>query len=148
MTPELGSNQCSDHAGGNAALSKLFPKARVYGFDDRIPAMTHRLSDGESFQLGHLRVEAIHCPCHTSGSLSYVIHDDRADPSEQAVFTGDTLFLGGCGRFFEGSANDMYLALHRKIGKLAHSTKVFVGHEYTLKNLEVPRLHGRIDSCV
>lgn len=130
-------NQRRDHSGGNVALSKMFPEVRVYGFDDRIPAITNKLSDQESFSLGHLRIEAIHCPCHTSGSLSYVVHDDCEDPSEQAVFTGDTLFLGGCGRFFEGSANDMYTALYQKIGKLSHATKIFVGHEYTLKNLEV-----------
>lgn len=119
----------------------MFPKVRVYGFDDRIPAVTNKLLDRDSFSLGRLRIEALHCPCHTSGSLSYVVHDDREDPSEQAIFTGDTLFLGGCGRFFEGSASDMYTALYQKIGKLSNATKVFVGHEYTIKNLEVRWCH-------
>jgi hydroxyacylglutathione hydrolase len=58
-------------------------------------------------------------------------------PTAQAVFTGDTLFLGGCGRFFEGSAKDMYEALCQKLGSLPPKTAVFCGHEYTIKNLEV-----------
>jgi len=51
------------------------------------------------------------------------------------VFTGDTLFLGGCGRFFEGTAEQMYEALVNILGKLPPDTKVFCGHEYSLQNL-------------
>lgn len=131
----------SDHAGGNVELIETFPSAVVYGFDTRIPALTKALRDGESFTLGKLRVQAIHNPCHTTGSLSYVIHDDNMEATEQAVFTGDTLFMAGCGRFFEGTAADMYEALYKRLGRLSPSTKVFVGHEYTIKNLEVQPLH-------
>jgi hydroxyacylglutathione hydrolase len=52
------------------------------------------------------------------------------------VFTGDTLFLGGCGRFFEGTAEQMYSALVEKLSKLDDDTKVFCGHEYSLQNLK------------
>lgn len=51
------------------------------------------------------------------------------------MFVGDTLFLGGCGRFFEGTADQMYEALYTLLGKLPDETKVFCGHEYTLQNL-------------
>ena len=52
------------------------------------------------------------------------------------VFTGDTLFIAGCGRFFEGSATDMYRALLEVLGALPASTQVYCGHEYTVKNLK------------
>jgi len=52
------------------------------------------------------------------------------------VFTGDTLFIAGCGRFFEGSATDMYHALVDVLGTLPPSTLVYCGHEYTVKNLK------------
>lgn len=52
------------------------------------------------------------------------------------VFTGDTLFVAGCGRFFEGSATDMYRALVEVLGALPPSTHVYCGHEYTVKNLK------------
>jgi len=52
------------------------------------------------------------------------------------VFTGDTLFIAGCGRFFEGSAADMYRALIEVLGTLPPSTHVYCGHEYTVKNLK------------
>lgn len=55
---------------------------------------------------------------------------------EKAVFTGDTLFLGGCGRFFEGTAEQMYSALIEKLSSLPDETKVFCGHEYALQNLK------------
>lgn len=52
------------------------------------------------------------------------------------MFTGDTLFLSGCGRFFEGTAEQMYSALIEKLSKLPDETKVFCGHEYSLQNLK------------
>lgn len=48
---------------------------------------------------------------------------------------GDTLFLGGCGRFFEGTAAQMYEALIGKLSQLPDDTKVYCGHEYSLQNL-------------
>ena len=119
------------------ALKQLIPELKIYGYDDRIPGITDKLNDGDSFNFGKLRIEAIHCPCHTTGSLSYVIHDDDSEPSAQAAFTGDTLFLGGCGRFFEGNAAQMYHILYERLSKLPPNITLFVGHEYTIKNLQV-----------
>lgn len=48
---------------------------------------------------------------------------------------GDTLFLGGCGRFFEGTAQQMYTALIEKLSALPDDTLVYCGHEYSLQNL-------------
>jgi hydroxyacylglutathione hydrolase len=66
------------------------------------------------------------------GSISYFVEsgDDRV------VFTGDTLFIAGCGRFFEGTGADMYNSLCKVLGSLPSDTKVYPGHEYTLQNLK------------
>ena len=70
--------------------------------------------------------------CHTSGSISYRVKDTDG---QTIVFTGDTLFLAGCGRFFEGSPMDMNHALNDVLAKLPKDTLVYCGHEYTLSNL-------------
>lgn len=57
---------------------------------------------------------------------------DKAHPG--GVFTGDTLFLGGCGRFFEGTATEMIAAL-KYLGTLPDDTVVHNGHEYTAGNV-------------
>ncbi|CAH1954292.1 unnamed protein product [Acanthoscelides obtectus] len=51
----------------------------------------------------------------------------------------DTLFIAGCGKFFEGTAEQMYSALVEKLGGLPDNTRVFCGHEYTLQNLKFAR---------
>ena len=64
------------------------------------------------------------------GHISYYCeHNDQ-----RLVFTGDCLFVGGAGRFFEGTATDMYPALYEKLAKLPSDTLVYCGHEYTLSN--------------
>mmetsp|Transcript_28034 Transcript_28034/g.89235 ORF Transcript_28034/g.89235 Transcript_28034/m.89235 type:complete len:176 (+) Transcript_28034:544-1071(+) len=69
------------------------------------------------------------------GHISYFVTPPAADPSPPAVFTGDVLFVGGCGRFFEGRPEQMCLSM-RKLGDLPPMTRVYCGHEYTRKNLE------------
>ena len=75
----------------------------VYGGrEDRVAACTHGLTDGDELMVGALAVRAIHVPCHTRGSMCFLI--DGRTPS---VFGGDTLFCGGCGAPFEGSQAEM-----------------------------------------
>ena len=74
----------------------------------------------------------IFTPCHTKGHICYYVEDANR---EHVIFTGDTLFQGGCGRFFEGTAEDMYTALCKKLAKIPDDTQVFCGHEYTVNNL-------------
>uniref|UniRef100_A0A915N6R3 hydroxyacylglutathione hydrolase n=1 Tax=Meloidogyne javanica TaxID=6303 RepID=A0A915N6R3_MELJA len=79
-------------------------------------------------------IRALKTPCHTSTHICYYITDEAEN--QKCVFTGDTLFIGGCGRFFEGTAEEMNYALNENLGKLPDDTKVYCGHEYTIKNLE------------
>jgi hydroxyacylglutathione hydrolase len=68
------------------------------------------------------------------GHICYFVTTPASD--EKVVFTGDTLFLSGCGRFFEGTADQMYSALVEKLSKLPDDTQVYCGHEYSLQNLK------------
>jgi glyoxylase-like metal-dependent hydrolase (beta-lactamase superfamily II) len=67
-------------------------------------------------------------PCHTQDSICFYLEDTKTN--QRGVFTGDTLFLAGCGRFFEGTPTEMHAAL-TKLGKLPDDTLVWNGHEYT-----------------
>jgi hydroxyacylglutathione hydrolase len=117
-----------DHVGGNQDLLAKLPGLEVYGVDERIPGLTRRVEDGDSITLGTLTARVIFIPAHTSGHIAYYFE------REKAVFTGDTLFAGGCGRLFEGDAAMMIRSLS-KLAVLPDDTRVYFGHEYTEKNL-------------
>ena len=127
----LATHHHFDHVGGNPDLLAALPHLRVQGSADdapRIPGITHRLRDGDPVEVGSLRGRVIMIPAHTSGHVAYHF------PDEAAVFTGDTLFAGGCGRLFEGDAAQMMRSLGR-LSALPDPTRVYCGHEYTEKNL-------------
>lgn len=132
-----------DHAGGNEQLLKLIAEPiPVYGGDNRIGGLTKKVGHNDTFQIGSLNIQCLFTPCHTSGHICYNVTGDGAEP---AVFTGDTLFSGGCGRFFEGDPSQMYKALVGILSKLPSNTKVFCGHEYTVNNLKYA-LHAEPDN--
>jgi hydroxyacylglutathione hydrolase len=128
----LATHHHFDHVGGNRDLVARLPDLRVYGSADdapRIPGITDRVRDGDGVQLGGLRGQVVFIPAHTSGHVAYWF------PDERSVFTGDTLFAGGCGRLFEGDAAQMMSSL-AKLAALPDDTRIYCGHEYTEKNLE------------
>eukprot|EP00106_Octopus_bimaculoides_P016380 XP_014783822.1 PREDICTED: hydroxyacylglutathione hydrolase, mitochondrial-like [Octopus bimaculoides] len=120
LTTVLTTHHHWDHAGGNEGLVKLAPGIDVFGGDDRIPALTHHVSHGDEFKLGSLNIKCLHTPCHTTGHICYFVTSN--DEHQPAVFTGDTLFIGGCGRFFEGTPNQMYNALVNILAALPKNT--------------------------
>jgi hydroxyacylglutathione hydrolase len=125
----------NDHTGGVAALCDAFPGLDVYGFggdEARIPCISHRLADGDAFVLGDVGVQVLHVPGHTSGAVTYLVQAKHEPPS---AFTGDTLFIGGCGRLFEGSAEQMWSSMC-KLRSLADETRIYCGHDYAVKNLQ------------
>ncbi|MGH7821098.1 MAG: hydroxyacylglutathione hydrolase [Candidatus Binatia bacterium] len=120
-----------DHVGGNRDLLVAMPVLEVFGYAgdrSRIPGITHPVEDGGEFPFGSTRVRVLFIPAHTSGHVAYHL------PEEQMVFTGDTLFAGGCGRLFEGNPGMMVESLAR-LASLPSDTAVYCGHEYTEKNL-------------
>ena len=120
-----------DHVGGNEDLVRAIPGLRVYGArgeHGRIPAQTHEVDDGGTVEVASLKGRVIGIPAHTNGHIAYYF------AGLNAVFTGDTLFIAGCGRVLEGRAQTMVESL-AKLVALPDSTQVYCGHEYTEKNL-------------
>lgn len=130
----------ADHVGG---VRELVAFAQLqHGADipvwgpatEPIPSRTVALSGGESFDIDVLgcHCEVLAVPGHTAGHIAYVL----TAPSEApALFCGDTLFSGGCGRLFEGTPQQMHASLSR-LGALPDDTRVFCAHEYTISNLQ------------
>ena len=126
----LATHHHADHVGGNAALAQRYPGLKVFGYTSdrgRIPAQTEFLEDGQEFVAEGLAFRALHIPGHTLGAVAYV--------GEGSVFTGDTLFAGGCGRLFEGTPAQMHQSLNVTLAALPDATLVYCGHEYTASNL-------------
>jgi len=131
ITSVLSTHHHYDHVGGNEELASRVP-VRVYGNADdaaRIPRLTDGVREGDRVHVGRLTAEVLFIPAHTSGHIAYHF------PKERAVFTGDTLFAAGCGRLFEGDPAQMMASL-AKLDALPEDTKIYCGHEYTVKNLE------------
>ena len=136
LTAVLATHHHFDQVGGNQDLLAAVPGLRVYGSADdapRIPGITDRVRDGAPVEVGAFRGRVVLIPAHTSGHVAYHF------PAEHAVFTGDTLFAGGCGRLFEGDAAQMMASLAR-LAALPCYTRVYCGHEYTEKNLRFAAL--------
>ncbi|KAI0670512.1 hydroxyacylglutathione hydrolase [Trametes maxima] len=121
-----------DHSGGNKAAA--FPDAPIYGGSDKIPALSKLVKDKDEFNVGNIHVKALATPCHTQDSICYYVTSSAGAAHPGGVFTGDTLFIAGCGRFFEGTGAEMHAAL-TYLGTLPGETVVYDGHEYTKGNL-------------
>ncbi len=120
-----------DHVGGNKKLKKLY-NAEVIGFDQdkhRIPGIDISLKNNEIWKDGIFETKIFHIPGHTLGHICFYFFN------EKALFSGDTLFSLGCGRVFEGTHEEMFNSL-QLIKNLPLDTKIYCGHEYTLKNSE------------
>jgi hydroxyacylglutathione hydrolase len=130
----LDTHHHPDHVGGNTEVAKALGITRVYGHASdkgRIPSQTELVEEGASFTIGSLLVRVLHIPGHTTGAVAYVV---TREPHDALVFTGDTMFIGGCGRIFEGDPPMMHASL-TKLAKLDGRTQVYCGHEYTESNL-------------
>lgn len=133
ITSILTTHSHWDHAGGNVAMKEIIEQqdGRVVpvigGQGDGVEAATREVAHGDVVHIGTLAVEVLHTPCHTRGHVLYHVQD--------ALFTGDTLFVAGCGRFFAGVPSEMHHALNEVVAKLPLDTKVYCGHEYTASNL-------------
>jgi hydroxyacylglutathione hydrolase len=145
-----------DHTGGVDTLREA-TGARVYGpARERIPEPVTRLSEGDHIEVLGLRFEILDVPGHTAGHIAYYCKDTSGplrtssgppkgehpawggpapDDGTPLVFCGDTLFSGGCGRLFEGTAAQMFESLS-KLAALPGNTRVCCTHEYTLGNLK------------
>ncbi|KAJ3316051.1 hypothetical protein HDV04_000260 [Boothiomyces sp. JEL0838] len=164
----LNTHKHWDHTCGNLDLYKKYPNVRVYGSEIDFQAginniynkITNKVKDGDEIEVGRCSIKVISTPCHTKGSVMFLVDPVNSlrlagmydqiekleltasnwNPLAPLLFTGDTLFLGGCGRFFEGNATDMYKIVHKLTKILATNTYIFPGHEYTFDNLAFAKL--------
>jgi hydroxyacylglutathione hydrolase len=118
-----------DHVGANLALKQQTGCQIIAAAADRerIPGIDVGVEQGDVFALGQHQAQIIATPGHTSGHVVYYFAED------QALFCGDTLFVMGCGRLFEGTPEQMYASL-QTLKALPPSTRVYCTHEYTLAN--------------
>lgn len=116
-----------DHTGGNLAV-KMATGATISGpKDEKIPGRDVALDEGDEVRLGSHTGRVIKVSGHTLGHIALIF--DR----ERVAFVGDTLFAMGCGRLFEGTAQQMYGSL-RRLASLGPDVKLYPAHEYTLAN--------------
>ena len=129
LTHILNTHHHMDHVGGNEVLKAatgctiVGPKADK----DRIPGIDVALGDGDSYALGGSEAKVFDVPGHTKGHIAFWFEDS------DALFCGDTLFALGCGRMFEGTADQMWNSLS-KFRDLPGQTQVYCAHEYTQAN--------------
>jgi hydroxyacylglutathione hydrolase len=118
----------ADHVGGVLELAERHRVAVIGPAGEAIPGRTRGVREGETVALARLGLEfrVIEVPGHTAGHVAYAGHG--------AVFCGDTLFSGGCGRLFEGTAAQMQSSLD-KLAALPDETRIYCAHEYTASNL-------------
>lgn len=131
LTSVLCTHHHNDHVGDIGQLLEWVADLKIYCYhtdEKRIPHANNLVGDGDTIQVGELVGKILHTPGHTLGSICYHFQD--------SLFTGDTLFGAGCGRLFEGTAEQMYTSLNNRIATFSDETKLFFGHEYTQTNLE------------
>ena len=127
----LNTHHHYDHVGGNIELKEKY-KAQIVGFEGdkhRIPGIDILVKNNQTWIDEDFQSKIFHIPGHTSGHICFYFEKNKI------IFTGDTLFSLGCGRIFEGTYEEMFYSLN-KIKNLPIDTKVYCGHEYTLKNSE------------
>jgi len=129
ITTILNTHWHPDHTGGNLAIKEATGATIIgpEGENGRVPGLDQALREGDRIQLGAHQAEVWEVPGHTLGHIAYIFRGDGV------AFVGDTLFAMGCGRLFEGSADQMHHSLGR-LASLPEGTKLFCAHEYTLAN--------------
>jgi len=127
LTHILNTHHHLDHCGGNLALKDETGATIVGPGKDaaRIPGLDVGVDESSGWEFDGRKVPVLEVPAHTKGAITFVI-DGHA-------FTGDTLFLMGCGRLFEGDPQMMWTSLS-KLMTLPDETKIYCGHEYTQSN--------------
>ncbi|HWA63826.1 MAG TPA: hydroxyacylglutathione hydrolase [Caulobacteraceae bacterium] len=136
-----------DHAGGNAEI-KAATGAVIVGPKEvtRIAPLDREVGEDDEVALGETKFRVIDTGGHTLGHITYF------DEADCIAFVGDTLFALGCGRIFEGTAEQMWGSL-QKIAALPDETTVYCAHEYTASNArfalsvdDAPALKARADA--
>jgi len=123
-----------DHTAGTVELKQRTGCTVIGGDPRRIPAIDTVVENGQILTIGDARIQVLATPGHTRTSVCYYVQPSEDSPSG-ILWTGDTLFVGGCGRLLECDAQAMWESLGR-LASLPDETLVYCGHDYTLENCE------------
>ena len=126
----LNTHHHPDHVGANSEL-KRETGCRVVGSchdPERIPGIDRQVDQGDQVQVGEQHAQVLFIPGHTRGHIAYYF------AQANALFSGDTLFVAGCGRLFEGTAEQLWNSF-QKLMALPPQTQIYGAHEYTLSNI-------------
>ena len=127
----LNTHYHNDHTEGNLELKEKY-KCKIYGPEkekNQIPGIDISLKDNDTIKLNNYDAKIFETPGHTAGHIIYWFEE------EKILFTGDTLFVLGCGKLFEGTPQVMWNSL-LKIRNLPKETKIYCGHEYSKSNAD------------
>ena len=124
----MNTHHHDDHIAGNAELKRHFECPLIAPDDERIADCDLIAQEGSPLTVDEATFTVFFVPGHTKTHIAFYL------PTQKAVFTGDSLFCGGCGRLFEGTPADMLTSL-KKLAALPPDTNVYCGHEYTQINL-------------
>lgn len=122
----------SDHIGGNKSISNKYPNLKFYASEydfnnKRISNQTNIAKEGDVVKFGDQYLKVLDIAGHTLGHIAYY--------NENAIFVGDTIFVSGCGRVFEGTHKQMFEAIKKITQFTNKNTEIYCGHEYTLSNV-------------
>ena len=134
----LNTHHHYDHVGGNKELKKKY-NTKIIGFEEdknRIPEIDICLKDRDVWKNNNFEFKIFHIPGHTLGHICFNFF------KEKLLFTGDTLFSLGCGRIFEGTYEQMFNSI-KLLKSFDLKTKIYCGHEYTLKNSDFCLMHDK-----
>ena len=128
LTQVLNTHWHPDHTGGNEAIraatgSPIIAPAEA----ERVSKVDHIVVEGDRVSVCGAEAVVWDIPAHTAGHVAYYFEKERM------IFVGDTMFAMGCGRLFEGTAEQMYANMLR-IASLPDDVRIYCGHEYTLAN--------------
>lgn len=120
-----------DHTGGILQLLDRFDVPVIGPQNAAIRGITRYVKEGEQVDVLGCTFQVMEIPGHTLDHIAFFCDH----PQQPLLFCGDTLFVAGCGRLFEGTAQQMYTSL-TKLAALSNGTQVYCAHEYTLGNLQ------------
>ena len=128
LTQVLNTHWHPDHTGGNRGIKAATACTITAPAEaERVSKIDLIVSEGDRITVAGAEAVVWAIPAHTAGHIAYYFED------EGMIFVGDTMFAMGCGRLFEGTAEQMYANMQR-IAALPDDVRIYCGHEYTLAN--------------
>ena len=134
LTTILVTHHHWDHTAGTIELKEKTGCKVIGGDKKRIPGIDCVVEDGKILTISNTKIQVIATPGHTRTAVCYYVQPSNNNKNG-ILWTGDTLFIGGCGRLLECDARSMWDSL-LKLASLPDDTLVYCGHDYTVENYQ------------